>query len=63
MHLLGKKFAQVEFVACLVMLMQKWRIELPEGTSKEDVLEATRKSVSVITLVPAKDIPLVFRRR
>jgi hypothetical protein len=43
--------------------MQRWRIELPEGINKEDVLETTRKSVTVITLAPAKDIPLVFRRR
>jgi hypothetical protein len=43
--------------------MQRWKIELPEGISKEDVLDATRKSASVITLAPAKEIPLVFRRR
>jgi hypothetical protein len=63
MTFIGKKFAQVEFVACLVVLMQKWKIELPAEISKEDVLEATRMSFSVITLAPAKEIPLVFRRR
>jgi len=59
----GRKFAQVEFVACLVVLMQKWRVELPEGITREQVWDAVNMSTSMITLVPAREISLVFRRR
>ena len=59
----GRKFAQVEFVACLVVLMQKWRVELPEGVTREQAWDAVNMSTSLITLVPAREISLVFRRR
>ena len=60
---LGRKFAQVEFVACLVMVMRSWSVELAEGWSTERVWEVINKSITIITLVPTEDIPLVFKKR
>ena len=61
--IVGRKFAQVEVVACLVVLAQRWRIELQEGWTKEKVWEVIDKSITIITLAPATEIPLVFKRR
>ena len=50
-------------MACLVVLAQRWRIELQEGWTKEKVWEVIDKSITIITLAPATEIPLVFKRR
>ncbi|KAI8619967.1 cytochrome P450, partial [Chytriomyces sp. MP71] len=56
---LGKKFAQVEFVALLSMMSLRYKWRVPEGVKGEDLLMAA----PVITLKPAKDVKLVFSRR
>lgn len=53
----------VEFVACLVCLMQNWEIELEAGWSAERVWEVIDKSITILTMVPPMEIPLVFKRR
>jgi cytochrome P450 len=60
--MIGRKFSQVEFVACLVIIMQRWRIELKEGWSVERVWEVIDESISIITMIPPVDIPLVFKK-
>ena len=60
--MVGRKFSQVEFVACLVTIMQRWRIELKEGWTVERVWGVIDKSVTVITMAPPVDIPLVFKK-
>jgi hypothetical protein len=60
---LGKKFAQVELVASLVMISREWEIGLKEGWSPERVWGVIDMSATIITLAPPEDIPLVFRRR
>lgn len=60
--MVGRKFSQVESVACLVMVMQRWKIELKEGWSVERVWEVIDKSITIITMFPPVDIPLVFKK-
>lgn len=60
--MVGRKFSQVEFVACLVIVMQRWRIELKEGWNVERVWGVLDESISIITMVPPVDIPLVFKK-
>jgi len=60
---LGKKFAQVELVASLVMISREWEIGLKEGWSPERVWGVIEMSATIITLAPPEDIPLVFRKR
>ena len=59
----GRKFAQVEFVAILVMITRRWKIELKEGWTREKVWEIIDRSASILTLAPKQNIPLVYRRR
>jgi len=44
-------------------LVQRWRIELQEGWTKEKVWEVIDNSITIVTLAPPTQIPLVFRRR
>jgi len=60
---LGKKFAQVELVASLIMISREWEIGLKEGWSPERVWGVIDMSATIITLAPPEDIPLVFRKR
>lgn len=39
---LGKKFAEVEFVACLVVFVRKFTLSLPEGVDGERLLDGQR---------------------
>jgi cytochrome P450 len=59
----GRKFAQVELVACLVVIVREWQIELADGWTKERVWDIVNQSASIITLAPKENIPLVYRRR
>ena len=59
----GRKFAQVEVVACLTMVMRAWTVELKEGWTSERVWKVIDKSISIITLLPSSDVPLVFKQR
>ena len=61
--MIGRKFAQVEVVACLVVVCQKWRIELMDGWTPERVWEVIDKSITILTIMPPTEIPLVFKRR
>ena len=59
----GKKFAQVELVASLVMIVREWKIELVEGWNERRVWEVINRSGTVITLAPSSDVPLLFKKR
>ncbi|KAL4876526.1 cytochrome P450 [Aspergillus karnatakaensis] len=66
---IGRKFAQVEFVAALVGLFRQYRVEVARigGESEENARRradmALRRSATGITLSIGKEVPLVFRRR
>ena len=60
---LGRKFAQIEVVVFLVMVVRQWEIGLMEGWAVERLWEVLDKCGSVLTLAPPTDIPLKFRRR
>ena len=60
---IGRKFTQVEVVACLTVVSQNYTIELPKDWTHEMVWKILDKSFSIITLGPPRDIPLVFKRR
>lgn len=60
---LGRRFAQVEFVTCLVMVVRRWSIELKDGWSEDRVWTILDKSQSALTMSPPAEIPLVFRQR
>jgi hypothetical protein len=49
--ILGRRFAETEFLTFLVMVVQQWKIELREDTKH------------VLTLQPGPSIPLFFTRR
>jgi cytochrome P450 len=56
---LGKKFAQVEFVAALAMLVQRYEVSLAKGVDPAKVLD----SAHLFTLKPKVAVKLEFRKR
>ncbi|KAH6587212.1 hypothetical protein BASA50_001345 [Batrachochytrium salamandrivorans] len=56
---IGKRFAQVEFITTLALIVQKYTIHLPDGVCIEDLVDSTYQ----ITLLPKKDVRLCFRPR
>jgi len=48
---------------CMVVVAQRWRIELKEGWTNEKAWKAIDNSITIITMVPPKEVPLVFKRR
>ena len=59
----GRKFAQVEFVVFLVMVVGNWSVGLKDGWTAEQVWDVIYKSESILTLGPTQGIPLAFTRR
>jgi len=45
------------------MVSQNYTISLPEDWTKERVWEILNQSFSILTLVPPRDIPLIFKKR
>lgn len=66
---IGRKFAQVEFIATIAVLFRHYRVTLGklEWESDEDarwrVERALQESSTSLTLAIVKKVPLVFRRR
>jgi cytochrome P450 len=62
---LGKKFAQVEFVAALSVLFRDYKVELADDSpgARKDAERVLRESTSVLTLCMREDVPLRFLRR
>ncbi|KAL5342476.1 cytochrome P450 [Aspergillus crustosus] len=66
---MGKKFAQVEFVAVLVVLFRGYRVTLArvgkesEEEAKRRVERALQRSSTSITLALVDKVPLTFQRR
>ncbi|KAL2803125.1 cytochrome P450 [Aspergillus granulosus] len=66
---IGKKFAQTEFVATLVVLFGEYRVTPArlEGETEEDAKMRTKKALretsTVITLALTDKVPLAFHRR
>ncbi|KAJ3048626.1 hypothetical protein HK097_010371 [Rhizophlyctis rosea] len=56
---IGKRFAQVEFVAALAMIAQRYEWTTTPGAKIEEVL----RSRSTVTLRPYEHTKLIFRRR
>ncbi|KAI9351295.1 cytochrome P450, partial [Obelidium mucronatum] len=57
---LGKKFAQVEFVALLVLISLKYRVSVPDGVDRDHFLDAINGG---ITLKPKDTVHLFFSPR
>ncbi|KAI8924603.1 cytochrome P450 [Entophlyctis helioformis] len=55
----GKRFAQVEFVAALSLIVRQYTIHLPPGVTSEQVLESSNR----ITLQTTRPVHLLFRPR
>ncbi|GFF42675.1 cytochrome P450 3A9 [Aspergillus udagawae] len=62
---LGKKFAQVEFIAALSVLFRDYKVELADDSpeARKDAERVLRESTSVLTLSMREDVPLRFQRR
>ncbi|KAH9266723.1 hypothetical protein BASA83_010401 [Batrachochytrium salamandrivorans] len=54
---LGKRFAQVEFITALALIVQKYTIHLPDGVCIEDLVDSDNQ----INLHPKKDVKLWFQ--
>jgi hypothetical protein len=50
-------------VACLVMVVREWKIELSEDWNEERVWSILDRSFTTLTLGPPEEIPLVFKKR
>jgi hypothetical protein len=59
----GKRFAEIEFVTCLVMVVQNWTIHLKDEWTEKQVWDVLEASVSYTTMRPGSNIPLHFRKR
>ncbi|PLB52213.1 putative cytochrome P450 monooxygenase [Aspergillus steynii IBT 23096] len=66
----GKRFAQVEFVAVLAILFSRYRVSLGKMDARESEEVVYRRaekvlneSVTVLTLGMRRDVPLVFEQR
>lgn len=61
---MGKKFAEVEFVAALSVVFWRWRVRLAgdEG-ARERAEKALEESSAFLTLGMRDDVPLRFERR
>lgn len=66
---IGRKFAQVEFIATLAVLFREYRVTLAKlpGESTDDarrrVEKALRESSALLTLAIMEEVPLSFCRR
>ncbi|KKK21640.1 hypothetical protein ARAM_005244 [Aspergillus rambellii] len=62
---LGKKFAQVEIVVALAVILREYRVELAwkgnEGRTRAERI--LKESAAVMTLAMRDDVPLVFHKR
>ena len=61
--ILGRRFAETEFLTFLVMVVQQWKIDLREDWSRERAWRALEDTTHVLTLQPGPSLPLVFTRR
>ena len=65
----GKKFAQVEFIAVLAVLFRDYEVSLARGPGEsvekvqERAWKALNGSKTVLTLAMEEDVPLSFRRK
>ena len=61
--ILGKKFAEIEFITCLAMVMQKWSVHLREDWSEQQAWDVLDASEEYLLIRPSSHIPLVFKKR
>ena len=59
----GKKFAQVEFVAFLVMVIRQFEVQLKDGWTADKTWAILNNSKTTVTLAPPSNIPLTFIMR
>lgn len=60
---IGRRFAEVEYLTFLIIVVQKWRVNLREAWTEQQARDALDRNVMLLTVQPAVSIPLVFRRR
>jgi len=56
---LGRKFAEVEFVCTITMIVQNYTIHVPDNVDRDKLLDC----YTVITLKPKKPYNLIFKKR
>ena len=61
--IVGRRFAEVEIMTHLVMIVQKYTVHLKEGWTREQVWDGLNTSVQTTTIRLRSPIPLVFKRR
>lgn len=61
--MIGKRFAEVEFITCLTMVIQSWMICLRDDWTKQQVHDILDSSIRFSIMRPGSKIPLVFKRR
>lgn len=62
-HYPGRRFAEIEFLTCIVMVVQRWTIHLKYDWAEQQARDTLSDNVHVLTLQPASVIPLVFKKR
>ncbi len=60
---IGKRFAEVEFITCLAMVVEGWTIHLGDGWTKQDARNILDASVQYTTIKPPSNIPIVLKKR
>jgi hypothetical protein len=59
----GRRFAEVEFITFLAMVVERWTIHLGDGWAKEDARSVLDASVQYTTIKPPSNIPIVLKKR
>lgn len=62
-NIVGKRFAEIEFVICMAMVAMKWTIHFKDDWTEQMVWRVLDASVQYTTIRPSSNIPLVFKRR
>jgi hypothetical protein len=62
-NMVGKRFAEIEFVICMAMVVKKWTIHFEDDWTEQMVWRVLDASVQFTTIRPSSNIPLVFKRR
>lgn len=61
--MLGRRFAEMEFLTFLSTVMQKWSVHLRDDWTVERARDTLHATKHVLTLQPVATVPLVFKRR
>lgn len=60
---LGRRFAETEFITCMALIVQRFRVELKPSWTERMAWDVLNGSKHFLTLQPVSSIPLIFKRR